>query len=342
MIILTGNGFNFMINSFIENNKGALSRELKIPIEKIDELISDISEITSLWQEFDELFEELIKTYPEMTHEELIRMINMVLEFFNGSESIERLVPNCSSAISYLKDGLESVLVEKIINICEKFKTFEAKDNYKILNKIFPDFGKSFRDIMKGICSDVLYITTNYDGIKDTLLAENYDFIADGFGMGSNGSLVLTENNLGYNELCLHLHGSYKFQKEFYETIKLRGTTENKNPLMIFNQPELKEKQINSDNVLREYFFKFKNRLRSGEKLIIIGNSLRNEPHIISAINKFFNKEGNTVYIYDACPESVEGILKEKISTPLFDIRLINTKEFSSSTDFINSLKEIN
>ena len=339
MIILTGNGFNYMINSFIRNNQGYYSEEYGVPKEQTSNLADEISEITSLWKEFDKFFKKLIENYPEMTHEELIRMINSVLEFLNNSEKIREIVPDCSDSISKLKTGMEEVIGEKILEICKKFRDFESNRNHSLIKRIFPDFGQKIR----GICSEksdtCLYITTNYDGIKDTLFSYE-GYINDGFGYDSYRNLVFTEDNFKSNQLLLHVHGSYKFQKGFYETIKLTGTRENKNPLMIFNQPELKEKQIKADNVLNEYFKEFKRRLEQSDRLVIVGNSLINEPHIISAIDYNFNRTGNEIHIYDASPENVKKILEKNIKKRKFDIKTVSTLEFVNEQDFFDSLKE--
>ncbi len=340
MIVLTGNGFNFMVKSFISNNTGRYSSELDISQEKLTTLTEEIGEITALWREFDDFFKELLDTYPSFNHEELIKMINSVLEFFSNSDYIQKLIPHCSDSVSELKSGMEEVIINRIMEICKKFRDFENDLNHGLVRRIFPEFGRNVREILKDRNDRVLYLTTNYDGIKDTLLYGSGGLIADGFGNDpQNGNLVLTERNLDFSELLLHLHGSYKFQKSSYETIKLRGTTQNTNPLMIFNQPELKEKQIKSDNVLGEYFRIFKQRLEESKEFIIIGNSLKTEPHIISSIDDFFNKEGNTLYIYDANPEDVKEKLMSSIKDPTFEIKLINTREFFTDEDFIDSLK---
>ena len=345
MIILTGNGFNYMIMNFIKNSISNYTNELNLTQEELNDLNDKIQEITALWKEFDKFFKDLMKEYPTLNSEEIIKMINLVLNFLSNSDTLEKLIPDCKEHIAPIKLGMEKAIGEKILEICNKFRTFEQSDNYKLIKKLFPNFGDKIRSSLTEKNIQPLFLTTNYDGIEDTILTNHGTFIPDGFGKNKHGDLVLIEDNLNKDELFFHIHGSYKFKKDFYETIKLRQTSENLNPLMIFNQPELKKKQIMEDNVLREYFYIFEEKLKTCKNFIIIGNSLKNEPHIIELLKKQeFNDEHHNLYIYDNNPEQVEKTINNEFKRKIinFNIKKINTEIFNNSEKFIDNLLSIN
>jgi len=320
-IFLVGNGFNFLIADILkyqrENNK-----ECDFFADNIEQLEKDIREITTLWRKFDDLFASLEKEYPKLNKEQLLKMIHSVVEFFRNFEGLEFFFSNKEmetiNHLDTLKKLMDKTLLKKIVTISEEFKRHEEAKGYSNLKQIFPKFGVRLKELLKKHeYNRVSIFSTNYDGVLDTLLTDNGFLFVDGFKR-IEGDLVFCEEQLESSDFkMLHLHGSYKFEERYYATVKLLKGRSNENPVMIFNNPNLKEKLIKENDVLREYYYFFEKELESCNKLVIIGNSLLNEPHILRLLNKRVKSDENKpefkLYIIDKTPKSVEENIKMEV-----------------------------
>ncbi|ADC69546.1 hypothetical protein MFS40622_0864 [Methanocaldococcus sp. FS406-22] len=162
----------------------------------------------------------------------------------------------------------------------------------------------------------------------DTLLLEYFDdkrtkFLGkDGFGgVDKNYKYFNGIFNRENTNMILHIHGSYKFIRLYEKTVKMtqeyaRQQYENGNfevdfPVIIYNNPKIKQKIIERNDVLSKYFEYFKDSLKHCSKFVIWGNSLRTDPHIVEAICQNFDK-GKPLYIIDINPDPVIKQLQNK------------------------------
>lgn len=343
IVVIVGNGFNSMLKEFIKiEYDSKIDLFNKFTEDEIDDLCSEINDITGLWERFDDFFEELIEEY-RYTSEELIKMIHLVLEFLTNIDMISKLVPDMDDNIEKFKEGLNSCIARRIFEISEEFRSFELNDGYSRIAQIFPEFGKEVMAILKeNNIKKSYFVTTNYDGILDTLLCAGGNFLfADGFGNDQNSNKVYREYNFKKDHLRVHLHGSYRFFYNGFQVNKLSKGTKNENPVMIFNQPRYKKKQIMNYDILREYYRELENRLNDSNKVIIIGNSLRCEPHIKKLILTKFNKKENEIVIFDQNPQRVENELLNRKHNFKTNIIPIYTDDISDIYQFLDIFSSV-
>jgi NAD-dependent SIR2 family protein deacetylase len=169
------------------------------------------------------------------------------------------------------------------------------------------------------------------------------------YGYGNNYYNIFDLNNYFRDEeesKLLHLHGSYKFFIYFGDFIKVKKDgwnfyRENKEmliPVLIFNAPKFKEKQIKSFAVLNVYFHAFKEELKKSKNLIIWGQSLKNDPHIENVIKKLFIdskvKEKRLIIVDNEKKHKIQENCKDL--TPIF----INPENFQNLKDLMHEIKK--
>ena len=147
--------------------------------------------------------------------------------FFSRLDGLFSFVSNKEEYKGYLeklKELINKVLLEKIIAISEEFRQHEEKAGYKNIKKIFPNFGDAFRSVLNECGIDnVSIFSTNYDGLLDTMLTKDGMFIfEDGFNKTERGLMFEEEQFQRCRLKLLHLHGSYKFEENYYGTEKLK------------------------------------------------------------------------------------------------------------------------
>lgn len=315
---IIGNGFNYLINDIVRNYPVSPFSPWPSNIRSTkDSIISEIGKITSLWKKFDELFEELKEKNPQYDAEELIRMIYSVIDFLSNIDTFQKILS--PTLINEIKKSFEFLLIDRIRDIAKEFSYHESSQGYKDLKKLFPNFGKDFEEILKKYSVNQCdYFTTNYDGILDTLLTlPDYKYLAnDGFQRSSMPDYYeLNDLSLRSSKIRgLHIHGSYKFEKLQGDTYKIGKSIENSEPVMIFNNPQFKGDLVRKDTVLNQYFYTLSNSLRNSDKLIIFGNSMKNEPHIKKAINSFFTGVDKKLFICSDKPDAVKKELTRYFS----------------------------
>lgn len=338
--LIVGNGFNFLVESIIRNlSPQAIPGTLTATP---DEIATKIHDISILWEKFELLFNELKKNVKGLNDEELIRLIYAVLDFFSNLEGLEKVISK--EKIADLKNTFEFLLIDRIKEIAEEFRQHQESEGYKNLKRLFPTFGESFKTLVETNSVESCDIfTTNYDGILDTLLTKNpRGFLTvDGFGNidGDDKYLKLYDSNLyGYQIRCLHIHGSYRFEKKNGITYKTKENSKNEDPVIVFNNPNQKEELIKRDHVLKEYFDIVGDSLKSSTKLIIFGNSMTNEPHLKNQINRHFNSADKLIY---ACSRNPGQIAKELDTHYKHQVNLRPTDGINSMKGIIDFLDEI-
>ncbi len=338
---IIGNGFNYLIESIItqtttENIPSSISTSKS-------EIGSKIREISSLWKKFDSLFNELKNHYQHVSDEELIKMIYAVLDFFSSIQLFEQIMGK--QKIDEIKKTFNILLIDKIREIAEEFRIHENSEGYKDLKRFFPDFGDSFEKLINNnnITNCDIY-NTNYDGIIDTLFTKGgsqHGFIGvDGFGSIPElpNYLKLYDKNLKNKIRRFHIHGSYKFEKKHGITYKTSKNTQNFDPVIIFNNPNLKEELISRDSVLSRYFIEIKKSMENSDKLIIFGNSMKSEPHLKKLIKHSFNKSSRKIYVCSRNPSQIKKEIEKNFNFEIFEKSTKNIDTIESLIAFIEEI----
>lgn len=229
------------------------------------------------------------------------------------------------------------------------FKRHEGIDEYKSIKHYFKSIPYVVEDfVIKNPQSKFNLYTTNYDGILETVFAkerrEGYSgFIAeDGFfrKFSENAPLLILDRERLENDKMkfMHLHGSYKFTKKFGMTCKIFGAgNKNDNPVMVFNRPAQKGNLVRGDDVLSTYFEKLRRDLSTCDKFVILGNSMKNEPHIKELIKNSIKPEA-IIYV---CSRNPEEIREEVLPWAPCRIEAITTLDIKTEADLAEFMTSI-
>ncbi len=316
VLFLIGNGFNYMIEDIIRH-KVLTSNPTPEQLKEGTEVADSIRAITALWQKFQETFAAFHEQFSEkgikISDEDLIRMINSVITLFSNISGFEQILPR--EDIEKLKLIFDNFMLDKIREISEEFRKHQQSEAYGKIRNNFSNFSRNVEDFVNANGVEKCNIfTTNYDGIIDTLLTRwpNGFMFADGFiDSDTDGLLKLVPNFIKRDKLMIgHLHGSYRFAKYYGKTYKTKENIINQEPVMVFNNPNMKEEIIKGDTVLRDYFELFADCLSSYDKLIILGNSMEAEPHLKKLIKAFFNRTGTSITVCSRSPANIKAEIK--------------------------------
>jgi NAD-dependent SIR2 family protein deacetylase len=355
VVMIVGNGFNQLVKNVVESsieisNEGAgicviqprhdVGLSLQSDIVTIgkkpksnSDLVKEIEDLSNLWLEFDEVLKEI--KGDKLNDEEAISYVTSMIAFLSNERIFKKIFSE--EQIIQAKFLLETVLYEKLIKICEKFRTQHNEGFHKDMKKEFSSFGSKFNAFLNAKKQNKTSIyTTNYDGILDTISTGSpYGYITED-GFRDREFKEDTINDAPY--FLAHLHGSYLFEKDCGITKKKGNACKNNYPVMVFGSPKLKESVIKNDNVLNAYFQKLKSDLKTCDRLIILGNSMNSEPHIIDAIEKHFNKKGN-IFI---CSRNAKSTAKIKLQIKgSFSIEEEFTENIKTQEAFLDFFKKI-
>lgn len=338
VLMIVGNGFNYMVESWIRNYP---DESIPSTVSEDKQSIADkIKEITHLWAKFNIVFNDIKAKNRGISDEELIRIIYAVIDLFSTLPGLKKIMT--SEQLNSLKSLFNNFLLDKIIEIAQEFSNYHQDTGYKNIKRLFPTFGKSFEQMLANKNVNEFHIySTNYDGILDTLLTDyprNFIF-QDGFGnMDSDELLEFYDYNINHDKIICHIHGSYLYKRHFGKTHKLKNNCLNTDPIMIFNNPDLKEVIIRRDNVLNTYFELLEKDLINANKLVIFGNSMTNEPHIKKAIKNYGNRENLSLYVCSPNPIQIKTEIEPFFN---YDITEINTSSFSNMNEFFIKINNI-
>jgi len=349
---LVGNGFNRLLANVIGDIE--VSRRLQ--------------EISVLYNRFSEMFKDIMEKYNLKSQEEAIELfydaLGIIQTTIDGSLTPKENWRNC---LEEMKTELEREITDKIYEVIENFIEDETSGFYGNLTRIIAEHGFY-------LCTETanknknrfLIFTTNYDGCVDIFFQfdrsiKNFSFedLFRGSGCpGYPGQYVCFDDTVSPSPpLLFHLHGSYKyFQKREifgrYITIKLSRegyrilNIRELIPVIIYNAPSFKEKLIEKFQLLRIYFRSFKDNLqKTVRKLVVIGQSLISDPHILTVIaESYFGLE--EVVIMDINPFPVKDRIVKKIkelrkNDDIPDnFRLISTGEINTISRLYDVLNE--
>jgi hypothetical protein len=349
--ILVGNGFNKLLANMISS----------------DSISNRLNEIAVLYNKFSELFEEIKNEYSLRSEEEAIEL------FYNALTIVNLVINNSLNpqenwkvCLNEIKQELDREVMDKIYSVIDEFISDETTGFYGNLRKELKKYGFFInRESIKQNKDRLFIFTTNYDGSVDIFFRFNDK---DGFIFNDlfnrracpeyTEEYVCFDNSITPEPpLLFHIHGSYKFfikQQGFrYVTIKLSdyNSSDYRNliPVIIYNAPNMKQELIKKFEVLSTYFSFFKKNLQENtEKLIIIGQSLLSDPHILDAISQSYLSLDEIVImdIDDQLEKVKDRIYKRVIqkfgeNNLLDKFRLINTREIRDISEFYDILEKL-
>jgi NAD-dependent SIR2 family protein deacetylase len=336
VVMLIGNGFNCQIASLISNmSQERLPKELET---SPGDILNNLNALSRLGFCPNETYGVIQPDHSILMKEENIRIIKHFLQ----SAGLEN---HPSDWKAEARKYLSLKLQELIIAIGERFRRYQDQGGYRDIKKLFRYFGESFICLLEENKVEKIHIcTTNYDGVLDTLLTtprgRDAFLFKDGFGNGRSGNYkeIKPASFRLLNRYLFHLHGSYKFLNLDGETCKITGNVINDNPVIVFNNPDKKERIINRDRVLSAYFEKLKADLKTFDRLIIYGNSLINEPHIKQAIQQHFNRAHTELVICSLHPHTVEKEVKPYYSQKIYKVA---TGNITSEQELLNLFDQL-
>lgn len=335
-ILFAGNGLNRLIANIIRNYpRDKAPHDLKL---ELDIIANKIDDVAGLWERFKYAFPKIKQLHPNLCDEQIFSIFNE----FTNEDFFKEEIPE--SLITKLSDRIDIARKESLKEIAMDFKRFEDSSGHRTIRRLFPSFGSGFENMLNYSGTEEVFIcTTNYDGILDTLLTypvrvKGTHFIyTDAFRKSSiPGHLKLNEHYLKNAKRSLvNLHGSYKFTRKGENTYKLTGNIYNNEPVLVFNNPFLKEKEILSDQVLSSYYRALIEKLKTHDRIIIVGNSFKNEPHIKELISKYFNRSETEIVVCDLNPEEVVKELQSHYSKEIYQF---STRGVSNMGQLFNLL----
>lgn len=308
-----------------------------------NEIANRVNEISVLWKKFDDIFERLKSDYPNVSDEELIRMIYTVIDFFSGLPAFEKILDK--KLLESIKVAFSGLLIEQIRAITEEFRQHQITEGYKDIKRLFPYFGDRLNSILIDNSVDSFdFFTTNYDGILDTLLTKGTEkgFLStDGFGKDPDSAShlrLIPDSLYDYRIKCIHIHGSYRFEKKYGNTFKTRTIKQqNLEPVIIFNNPLQKESLIRRDPVLSHYYSYMANSLKQVDTLVVFGNSMVNEPHLQSLISEKYDS-AKKLFICSRNPSKIANNIRRTYSGNIIELSTTSIKTIFDLISFIENL----
>ena len=324
LVWLLGNGFNFAVNSFLSD----------------DSISDDIKQIIRLWDTFTELFQDIRSKLGCSSDEEAIQYIYAAIDIIKSIKSWNKIntTNDFLKCIELIEIFIRNNIDQALYNIILRFIKSECNGTYKKLVSYLYKNDPRVWEILDETNS--VFFTTNYDGIGEMILSYDpysephkikySDFFSYETCLTKEyGKFVCFNASMEASNFFLHLHGSYKFFEHTSQLIKLthQGCEEllelynNGNiqilqeyaPIIVFNAPKLKRNIIATNVILHFYFQLFRKELAgyNDNVLIIWGQSLRNDPHLVDVILKNLDSLYKIVVIVRD-PNQTINILRER------------------------------
>lgn len=309
-MVIVGNGFIYHLRdiALAERERFEQLTTFMGPngVARCNALIQNLESVSGLFNQFDQLQKELQQVFTGIKYEELFERLDAVLTWYKERNSFQNLVdPKCFETLSSL---VEKAIAEKIIPIVQSFEEQETSGAYGTLSNLFTGetVGDRVFNAQQASHDQIGIFTTNYDGFLVQLLRTNHGnggyHFADGFGRPEGNNLVLHEPYISDTNLIAHLHSSYRFGYHDGEIIKTRprhGVT-NQMPILVYMNPNKKIDYIKRHYVLRRYWEEFEKWMSEADEVVIYGNSLSSDPHLVRVINKEGSRGENRPVIYAA------------------------------------------
>jgi hypothetical protein len=342
-IFLIGNGFIKHLQKVVCNEIEAHLSEGKNLEFFQNDVLQGLNQVDSLFGEFDNLEKELagILGLEDKSLELAYQLTDDFISWYRTKSKYPKAEYNLKQCLDSISLVGQQLVNEKIIPIVEKFEDQEIEGLYRSISQWTENkIGEEIDIHLKRTGNNMGVFTTNYDGFFEQITytgnEENKGFLLmDGFAGDSNHPLTLHKPYFNYNRFIGHLHSSYKYGWNGSQWVKIRTSRRSRNvhPLILYMKPNEKKKFIQKNSILTAYWNHFEKWLNKTEELVIYGNSLKSDPHIIELIKRALSKTA-LVYIADINAEEIycqhlDFIDKKRVHLiDTSDIELSNLSEF--------------
>lgn len=337
-VVIVGNGFIYHLRDLAETER---QQHLQTPlglgqhaVQQIQTLIGHLDNVRVLFNQFNDLHTSLQAIFQDANGEELFAKLDAVLTWFRERALLQSIVePHCFEALSQTAN---QVVNEQILPIVRSFEQQERDNAYGSLVHLLNGLtiGNRVYDAQQASGDQIGVFTTNYDGFLVQLLRTErihgtFHF-SDGFGRPEGGHLVLHEPYISDSNFLAHLHSSYRFGYHDNEIIKTRprhGTT-NQMPILVYMNPTKKLDYIKRHYVLRRYWEEFENWMTQADEVVIYGNSLNSDPHLVRVLNREGARADKRPAIYAA--GRTPGAVFARLTFPADATPVLNTIDTSA------------
>lgn len=319
-VIIVGNGFIYHLLDLARVEKTTAEKVIGIPrrnrVRHCDNLIVELERVSSLFNQFDKLQNELKQFFSDQVkYEELFEKLDALLDWYKDKNKFKNVIDDkCFDGLEKL---IEKIIYEKIIPVVKEFEEQELSHAYSSLSRMFngPTVGDKVYTAQQTSSDRIGVFTTNYDGFLVQLLrrsaGDNDGFhFADGFGGGRySHPIVPFEPYFSDSNFIAPLHSSYRIGYKNDELIKTKLSRSERNtlPILVYMNPVKKLDYIMRHYILRRYWDTFKNWLNEADEVVIYGNSLRSDPHIVNLLNRVSKRA--KIYAAGRSPDQVLGRL---------------------------------
>ncbi|MFD2246823.1 hypothetical protein [Pontibacter ruber] len=331
VVCFIGSGFNYMLADIVKPQTDLTIGNITL----YEELIS----LNNLWQEFDYPLLQLGSFIPDRRGERMLEAVENIQSILQKSSTIGNKINSTDQSPHAI---LDIFIKEHIQRVGERFTKFEENGGYSKINRVFSNFGAAFTSILqKNHISEFYLCSTNYDGIVDSLLTyyckhemKRKFILKDGF-INEDFYCDLFRR---YNYKIAHIHGSYRYFDGPNRTIKVGKAIVNEKPLMIYGNPYRKESSILNNHVLKVNYLELKRLLSSCDKVVAIGNSFNDEPHLLDLLRSTFNRPETQMIVCSDKPHVVASVLEPYYG---YTIHTQSTKHVQSEEQLIKLFSKL-
>lgn len=322
-VVIVGNGFIHHLKSLVEiqqeRHKNIDNFIGRNGVNRCSRIVQELQKVSELFSAFDSLQKELTHFFSDkVKYEELFERLDALIAWYKSKNEFKNIIDDkCFNGLEVL---IEKIINEKILPIVGEFEEQEIRGVYADLFRLIPGttIGDRVAEAQKASGDKIGIFTTNYDGYLAQLLrtssgdSDGFHFF-DGFGGGKYGHFVVPyEPYFSDNNFLASLHSSYRIGYVGEELIKTRPRQgeRNKLPILVYMNPQRKLSYIKKHYILRRYWESFENWLKDADEVVVYGNSLRSDPHIVSQLNREVAKSGRKLKIY-AAGRSPASVMKQ-------------------------------
>jgi hypothetical protein len=280
-----------MRRSFIIGN-GFISHLAQLVQDRNEELYIQLKKVEALFNQFQSLESELRSLLNITASNEIILGITEnLVNWYRQINSESGLVNN--SCFDALADLGKIIIEDKIAPIVKGFEQQQIDGTYGDLTRVLSQFNIGDK-VKQGLESDselkLGLFTTNYDGFLEQMLrttdGSGYYF-TDGFAGLYPYPLKLYTPYISDKAFLGHLHSSYRYSWCGSTCIKTRDFTEagaNRDPILVYASPSKKKEFIDKNPLLSRYWYEFEKWLNLSDEIVIFGNSMMSDPHILELV----------------------------------------------------------
>lgn len=335
---IVGNGFIHHLSELVQKDIDEI-RAPNIPPDYLVTLAKELKNVSVLFKKFEDIeteFKRILGDYK--SSETVLNIIDSIMYWYRNVKANTEFeaLNSCSTKFIELAN---KIVEEKIKPIVLEFENQETNAVYGELTKWVSEYkiGANIDNHLKTSSDQLGIFTTNYDGFLEQLTRtdsnENQGFLLnDGFAGGRDKPKTLYPP-FSNDRFLGHLHSSYKFgwNGENWEKFNTSNSLRNPDPLILYMNPDKKLEFIQRNTLLSAYWNHFLTWIKSSDEVIVYGNSLSSDPHIVDALKNC--KSNCVIYIADKDFEAIKKRLPKKLkanNTVHIDTFRVSLGEMSS------------